>query len=605
MAAASVAATTSRAVEPHRNPSPEPSSQAPSSSSSRAAEAEARPVSHDGGAEEDVLHLDSPWVAAAEADSRLEEAAMAAAAAGLRLCAENEADEIRDNLQRQDDELMALEAIYGDDLAVLENKGGLRHFQIYIRYELQNGAEVCARFSPVNRIGEDRGCPDDDCIEQHEEAEPNDFSYSCNFEHLPPLILTCLLPRSYPSKEPPYFAITSKWMDGPNVSQLCEMLDTIWAELPGEEVVYRWVEWIHTSSLPHLGFDNKITLGPDIPTHKGDNRAISRSLSLESVVPSMLSYSSKKCYQVFLEDLHMCMICLNQSKGSNFIKLPCQHLFCVKCMETLCRMHVKDGTFFQLVCPDTKCNVSIPPYLLKRLLGEEEFERWDKLTLEKALDSMSDVVQCPRCAISCLEDEDSNAQCPKCCFVFCSVCKDPRHPGKLCLTLEEKLQRQQASGKMATRGMVEDMISVKLLYSNARSCPKCQMTISKTDGCNKVVCSSCGQAFCFRCGKAIIAGYAHFSGRCDLFHHKEKDTTDWGKLLEQLETRNRVRTEKQPVGSTIKCPKCRQKIYKDDDKYIFCWSCQASYCTLCKKQVQFAGEQSEHWGSQDCVKIKF
>ncbi|KAM0877833.1 hypothetical protein ACQ4PT_035225 [Festuca glaucescens] len=421
MAAASVGATNSRAVQPHHNPSPEPSSQASSSSpsfSSRAAEAEAWPVSCDGGAEEDVLHLDSLWVAAAEAESRLEEAAMAAAAAGLRLCAENEAeaDEIRDNLQRQDDELMALEAIYRDDLAVLENKGALRHFQIYIRYELHDGAEVCARFSPLNRIGEDRGCPDDDCIEQHEEDERDDFSYSCNFEHLPPLILTCLLPQSYPSKEPPYFTVTAKWMNGPNVSQLCEMLDTIWAELPGEEVVYRWVEWIHSSSLPQLGFDNKITLGPDIPSHKGDSRAISRSLSLESVIPSMLSYSSRKCYQVFLEDLHMCMICLNQSKGSNFIKLP---------------------------------------------------------------------------------------------------------------------------------------------------------------------------------------------GRCDLFHHKEKDTTDWGKLLEQLETRNRVRTEKQPVGSTIKCPKCRRKIYKDDDKYIFCWACQASYCTLCKKQVQFAGVQSEHWGSQDCLKIKF
>ncbi|XP_051219176.1 uncharacterized protein [Lolium perenne] len=609
MAAASVAGATSRAVESHRIPSPELSPQASSStpsSSSRAAEAEARPVSCDGGAEEDVLHLDSPWVAAAEADSRLEEAAMAAVATGLRLCAENEAeaDEIRDNLQRQDDELMALEAIYGDDLTELENKGALRYFQICIRYELRDGAEVCARFHSVNRTGDDGRCTDD-CTEEHEEDEPNDFSYSCNFEHLPPLILTCLLPQSYPSKEPPYFAITAKWMDGPNVSQLCEMLDTIWADLPGEEVVYRWVEWIRASSLLHLGFDTKITLGLDVPMHKVDNRAISRSLSLESVIPLMLSYSSKKCYQVFLEDLHVCMICLNESKGSNFIKLPCQHMFCMKCMETLCRMHVKEGTLFQLVCPDTKCSGSIPPYLLKRLLGEEEFERWDKLTLEKALNSMSDVVHCPRCAIGCVEDEDNNAQCPKCCFVFCSVCKDPRHPGKLCLTLEEKLQRQQASGKMATRGMVEDMISVKLLYSNARSCPKCQMTISKTDRCNKVVCSSCGQTFCFRCGKAIIAGYAHFSGRCDLFHHKEKDTTDWGKLLEQLETRNRVRTEKQPVGSTIKCPKCRQKIYKDDDKYIFCWSCQASYCTLCKKQVQFAGKQSEHWGSQDCVKIKF
>ncbi|KAM0829361.1 hypothetical protein ACQ4PT_066921 [Festuca glaucescens] len=603
MAAASVGATNSRAVQPHRNPSPEPSSQASSSSpsfSSRAAEAEAWPVSCDGGAEEDVLHLDSLWVAAAEAESRLEEAAMAAAAAGLRLCAENEAeaDEIRDNLQRQDDELMALEAIYGDDLAELENKGALRYFQICIHYELHGGAEVCARFYSVNRNGEDGRCTDD-CTEQHEEDEPNDFSYSCNFEHLPPLILTCLLPQSYPSKEPPYFAITAKWMDGPNVCQLCEMLDTIWAELPGEEVVYRWVEWIRTSSLPHLGFDTKITLGLDIPMHKVDNRAISRSLPLESVIPLMLSYSSKKCYQVFLEDLHVCMICLNESKGSNFIKLPCQHMFCVKCMETLCRMHVKEGTLFQLVCPDTKCTASIPPYLLKRLLGEEEFERWDKLTLEKALNSMSDVVHCPRCAIGCVEDEDNNAQCPKCCFVFCSVCKDPRHPGKLCLTLEEKLQRQQASGKVATRGMVE-MLSIKVLYSDVKSCPKCRMTISKTKGCNKVVCISCGQAFCFLCGEAAIGGYAHFRGNCGLFE-EEKDTRDWQKLMEQLGRQ----VERQPIGSTVKCPKCRQKIYKDDDKYIFCWACQASYCTMCKKPVQFTGVQGEHWGSPECIGTKF
>jgi hypothetical protein len=65
------------------------------------------PVPCDGGAEEDVLDLDSPWVAAAEADSRLEKAAMAAAAAGLHLREEDEADadEIRDNQQRQEDEV--------------------------------------------------------------------------------------------------------------------------------------------------------------------------------------------------------------------------------------------------------------------------------------------------------------------------------------------------------------------------------------------------------------------------------------------------------------------------------------------------------------------
>lgn len=130
----------------------------------------------------------------------------------------------------------------------------------------------------------------------------------------------------------------------------------------------------------------------------------------------------------------MCMICLNQSKGSNFIKLPCQHLFCVKCMETLCKMHVKEGSLFQLVCPDTKCNISIPHNLLKRLLSVEEFERWDRLALQKALKCMADVVYCPKCEVGCLQDDDNNAQCPKCSFTFCGLCKELWHPGKQCLT---------------------------------------------------------------------------------------------------------------------------------------------------------------------------
>ncbi|PNT61746.1 hypothetical protein BRADI_5g20120v3 [Brachypodium distachyon] len=552
MAAASAVASSPQALEAHPAvPVQEFSVEASSSSSSRAVEA--RPVSCNGGGEECVLERHSPWVAAAEAESRLGEAA----SAGLYLRVEKLAEEeLRDNRQRQDDELMALEAIYGDDLAEFENKGELRYFQIYIHYDLHDGVEVCAKLSSANDSPKDVGCPDDG-TEEHGDR-PDEFSYTCNFEYLPPLVLTCLLPLSYPSKDPPYFTATAKWMDGPDVSQLCEMPDNIWAELPGQEVVCQWVEGIRNSSFSYLRFDGKITLGPDIATHKLDNRAISRSLPLESVIPSMLSYSSKKHYEAFLQDFHMCMICLNQTKGSNFIKLPCQHLFCVKCMETLCGMHVKE-----------------------------------------------DVVHCPRCSIGCLGDEDYNAQCPKCCFVFCSLCKDPRHPGKECLTPEQKLQRLQASGKMTASGMVEEMMSIKMLYGDARSCPKCKMTISKTEGCNKVVCISCGQAFCFLCGKAIISGYGHFSKRRDLFEPGKEDTKDWQNQMNWLEIRNRIRAQKHPVGSTVKCPKCRQKIYKDNVEYIFCRACQASYCTLCRKQVEFTGLQSDHWGSPQCVGIKF
>ncbi|XP_051178453.1 uncharacterized protein [Lolium perenne] len=483
---------------------------------------------------------------------------------------------------------MALLAIYGDDLCEFEKKGGLRYFQIYIRYDLPDGTEVRAKLSSANENLEGEVCPDDGT-----EDNGNEFSYICNVEYLPPLILTCLLPRSYPSKDPPYFTITARWMDGPNVTQLCEMLDTIWAELPGQEVIYQWVEWLHNSSLAYLWCDSKITLGLDVPMQRADNCAISRSLPLKSVIPSMLSYSSKKRYQAFLEDLHMCMICLNQSKGSNFIELPCQHLFCVKCMETLCRMHVKEGSVFKLICPETKCSSSIPPYLLKRLLSKEEFERWDRLTLQKALDSMSDVVYCPRCGIGCLEDEDKNAQCPKCSFIFCSSCKDPRHLGKQCLTLEQKLQHPQKSRGMIAREMVEQMLSIRKLYGDAIFCPNCGIAISRTEGCNIMLCGNCYQSFCFRCGKASCRS-------CDLYAPRENEQTDWQRRMEKLEKENRV-AQRHPVGSIVKCPKCRQRNFKGDDKYIFCWSCRFSYCTLCKKRIEFTGPNNGHWGSLECV----
>ncbi|TVU15935.1 hypothetical protein EJB05_39479, partial [Eragrostis curvula] len=260
-ASASPRAASSRALEAHRSASPDFSAEPSSSSSctmSRAAEL--KPVVCEGGGEEDLLDLDSPWVAAAEAEA-----------------------------------LMALEAIYGDDLAVHGNKRGLRYFRIYIRYDVPDGVGVCAKFSSDNAHCKDEGCSD-------------------GSGH----------------------------------------------ELPGQEVVYQWVEWLRCSSRSHLWFDGKMTLGPDIATHNSDNRAI-------------LKTKFFGLYNPYDADI---------------------------------QMHVKEGTVFQLVCPDAKCNASIPPYLLKRLLSKEEFERWDRLVLKKALDSMSDLVYCPREAVSSSRRKD-------------------------------------------------------------------------------------------------------------------------------------------------------------------------------------------------------
>ena len=66
---------------------------------------------------------------------------------------------------------------------------------------------------------------------------------------------------------------------------------------------------------------------------------------------------------------------------------------------------------------------------LAGLLAEEQLARWEDLELAQGLQRMTDCVFCPRCSSACLEDAENCAQCPKCFFVFCSLCNESWHPG--------------------------------------------------------------------------------------------------------------------------------------------------------------------------------
>jgi E3 ubiquitin-protein ligase RNF14 len=103
-------------------------------------------------------------------------------------------------------------------------------------------------------------------------------------------------------------------------------------------------------------------------------------------------------------------------------------------------MHVKEGTVLKLTCPDTKCGGVVSPNILKTLLEEKEFERWEGLLLQITLDAMNDLVYCPRCETACLEDECNDAVCPSCLFSFCTLCTNHRHVGKECMTAEERIR---------------------------------------------------------------------------------------------------------------------------------------------------------------------
>ncbi|KAB5573859.1 hypothetical protein DKX38_001053 [Salix brachista] len=534
-------------------------------------------------------------------------------------------EQLRINDQLQEDELLAMESIYGDNTFILERQRGLRSFQVtsvpynlkaschvvqkliiqhlYVILQIHIHIEVPAELTVTAKL-----YSVGDCNGKSDSSE--EFSYSFQVQYLPPIELTCLLPKSYPSHLPPYFTISVQWLDSSSISHLCSMLDSIWMEKPGLEVIYQWADWLQNYSLSYLGIDKDIILGPYGTKHNEDRRAISGIVSLEVDVPSLRSYNDEQCHENFCKNLHEC---------SDFIRLPCQHFFCSKCMKRYSDIHVAEGTVNKLQCPESKCGVMVPPGLLKQLLGDEEYEHWESLMLQKTLESMSDVAYCPRCETPCIEDEEQHAQCSKCLYSFCTFCRERRHIGIVCMTPEMKLQlleiwridlikndilaledfdnflapvqvkrigkvreRQNSSHlkdgqKIKEREMINELLSVKEILRDAKQCPSCKMAISRTEGCNKMVCQNCGQFFCYRCNQEID-GYDHYKdGQCELFPQEE--IQQWEERMNPRQVMAQVHAELFP-DHVITCPNCGQFNVKKD--------CEAQFSAFWTKRLQAA-----------------
>lgn len=56
---------------------------------------------------------------------------------------------------------------------------------------------------------------------------------------------------------------------------------------------------------------------------------------------------------------------------------------------------------------------------------------------------------------------------------------------------------------------------MKYIGKEAKQCPTCKMAVTKSEGCNKMTCSNCGNHFCFKCGHSI-SGYEHFRCVCSM-----------------------------------------------------------------------------------------
>lgn len=495
--------------------------------------------------------------------------------------------------------------------------------------------------------------------------------------YLPPLTLDLRFGAHYPTLGPPEVRLRAAWLPRSQLDSLAAALlrpledgPVPWVE-PGGPVCYAWADWLRGSALAVLGINSALTLvrepedgrdgdwaqargaegESDSSVHsefesespagssRADGECESRSegnegidSELESLAEWLLRYDAERRAEAFRAAAWPCAVCLERVPGGDCIRVdPCGHVFCRPCLATMCGVLVQEGSLDALRCPEPSCRQTLGAGVLASVLRPQEYERWEALSLQRALDRRPDVAYCPRCGTAAFEDEDHCAQCGKCHFAFCTLCSSTWHPGTIaCLDPDAKLEllraraardgRHDPQRDARERDLVNQIQSARVIQATTRPCPGCGAAIDKTEGCNKMLCANCGAYFCWKCRK-VIHGYEHFrEGACTLFDQAEIDR--WNAMMAAREGPAWVDIRQRdipwrpvhagPRGARAAhdggaataahrrgtCPICGRPNQKGGSNNLMtCAFCRQRYCYLCREPLRGRGPGTHFTGA--------
>lgn len=415
-------------------------------------------------------------------------------------------------------------------------------------------------------------------------------------KHVPPVRISVFMQPGYPEHDRPTFQVSSCWLDNAMTSRIEEELDA-W-EVDGSPVVFACCEHVRCMLVESGSLYSRQSI----------------QVSSDDAVRLLLQYSSVRDGDLFTDGMHTCSICYEELPGSRFTVLHCGHYFCTLCLQSQLHCHITEGDVDAIRCANIECRDMLEPHEVKALVDADMFERWQDVTLTKFLSAMPDAAYCPRCSSVSIEDtEDNSADCPKCFFVFCTLCEEGRHPGIECVGPETKLEilRKKAAGGGRTavaelRRKEQEYQSLIEIKKTSKSCPACGMAIHKVQGCNKMICASCGCFFCYKCGADISdVGYDHYKDgkNCVLFDYEEilRWERQWDMLGGHEQPREPAGLPPPPQHHTRTfCPNCGQCNFRiAENNHIHCWSCAQYYCSRCR-QILPRRRSGAHFGKGGC-----
>nr|CDJ81678.1 RWD and Zinc finger domain containing protein [Haemonchus contortus] len=307
---------------------------------------------------------------------------------------------------------------------------------------------------------------------------------------LPPLEFIFSLPAEYPC-EKPKIDVESIWMPNAMKEKLLCRLDDVFRANTGSPVLYLCYDAIKKFVAEMGTFEVRLDSNDFSQKH---------NLSAIEMLKLVREESEKAEMNAFLAQCHDCEVCFENKPG----------LHCVS----------------PLTCLADNCESSASQKVIIELLGQKEFDRYERILLKKALERMDDMVTCPR--ISCQkpsavsETTEFLATCLVCGYNFCTACYRGYHGVQPCfgswglreVSLDEYLLASQKDRmKMAEfYGGIEKLeaemeknfkkvnaSTYAWIHVHSKRCPQCHIPIQRQSGCNILLCSMCGTRFCFNC----------------------------------------------------------------------------------------------------------
>lgn len=405
-------------------------------------------------------------------------------------------------------------------------------------------------------------------------TQPKQEPEKIEISHLPPLTLEVTLPDDYPRNSPPNLKLRTCWLSQEALSKLCRKLDNLWDENKGDQILYTWADFLKQETVSFLNIEESLKIDhveeqsmeevklKNESNGEGKNSAARNSEQIrydtravcdcphgKSLVQLLIDYD-KKCDETeFKKNFYNCKICFTETLGENCIQFsPCTHIFCKDCISNYLQIKIKDGCVKNLCCPEEKCTSEITPGQIKSLISSDFFNKYDSLLLNVTLDTMPDIIYCPRinCHYPVIREQNGLrelAQCPNCQLAFCIFCKAVYHGIEPCkinsaekqklvseyqkATDERKLELEKRYGKKNLQDLVESTMSEDWIHSNTNNCPQCNAPIEKSEGCNKMTCWKCNTYFCWLCRKVL-------NSQTPYLHYDDPNSKCYGLLTHRI-----------------------------------------------------------------------